>query len=118
MSLIYNQHITILRAKQVTSPYTTETVENWDNPDVVIVDFPVSIQPRTTDEGPVERAITTDRWWMCTPPGRDLDLRVTDRVRMDSGTILEVAGSPIRWPHPWIPGHIHHVEANLEVTRG
>lgn len=118
MSVIFNQQISVLRAGVKYSPYSTEGVEDWDNPQEIPVDFLVSVQPRGSTEGEVERNTVISGWWLCTPPGHDLDLRSSDRVKLSTGSTLSVEGDPLKWPHPLIPGTVHHVEANLEVTRG
>ena len=41
---IFNQTITVLNPGLIRSPYSTELVESWDEPEVTLVDFPVSIQ--------------------------------------------------------------------------
>lgn len=118
MSVIFNQAITILRARKTGSIYSTEQVDDWDNPIAIPVPFPVSIQPRGSTEGGVERQQVTRRWALYTPPGRDLDLRASDRVRLSTGSVLMVNGAPLHWPHPWKPEAVHHVEADLEVVDG
>ena len=116
--MIFNQRISILRAGKKQSPYSTKPVADWGNPIVIPVDFFVSIQPQSTSEGPLERPKVEASWRMYTPPGTDLDLRCVDRVGLSGMLDMNVVGKTSKWPEPFNPGAVHHVEASLEVVDG
>lgn len=116
---IFNQQIEVQRPRRVASVYSTEDdVLTWEFPERVHVPFKVSVQPSDTTEGDEHRPQTVSTWRLYTPPGRDLDLRAEDRVVLGGTLPLQVVGEPQKWPDPLRPGHVHHVEARLEVVRG
>ena len=116
---IFNQTITVLNPGLVKSPYSTELVESWDEPAVTLVDFPVSVQPAGSSEGPVERPQVATSWRLYTPPGTDIpELSARSRVRIGAGLTLDVVGDPQRWPDPYNSDSVHHLEAALEQVRG
>lgn len=116
---IFNQTIMVINPGQKKTPYSTEPVDDWDNPVTFIVDFPVSIQPASSSEGPVERPQVVTTWRLYTPPGTDIpELSARSRVRIGAGLTLDVVGDPQRWPDPYNPGVVHHLEASLEQVRG
>ena len=49
--------------------------------------------------------------------GFDIDLRAGDRVRVGGSLVLDVDGTPMKWPDPFT-GRVHHVEARLKVIHG
>lgn len=118
MTLIFNQAVEILRPRMVKSPYSTEVVADWSSPVVTPVPFKVSVQPTGSTEGEVERPTVTSSWLMITPPGTDLDLKASDRVRLGGTLVMDVDGDPARWPDPFRPGTVHHVEAKLVAVDG
>lgn len=117
MAAGYTSTITILRPGVVESDHASEPVLDHSDPERIEVPFLVSMQPMTSTEGPSTRPQVVSGWWLCTPAGRDLDLRPTDRVEFGS-IELEVIGEVGRWPHPIRPGAVHHVEAMLERVVG
>lgn len=94
------------------------TSTDWSSPEVVPVDFMVSLQPLTSTEGPVERPQVITGWQLITPPNTDLPLRSVDRIRIPSGMVFAVIGDILRFPHPIKPNGVHHVEAMLERVSG
>lgn len=118
MTVIFVNAVTVLRAREVGSVYSSEKTLTWDDPVRIDVPFLVSVQPRGSTEGGTDRPTVVSSWWMCTPPGTDLDLRPEDRVELATGIQLEVVGQPLRWPDPVNQDQVHHVEANLEVVDG
>ena len=118
MTVIFNQRVEVLRAGLVKSPYSTATVEDWSNPQVIGVEFPVSVQPAGSTESEVERPTVNSGWRLITPPGTDLDLRASDRIRIGGMLVMEVQGNPEKWPDPFRPGRVHHVEASLGEVNG
>lgn len=120
MNIIFNQRIEIMHAGEKRSVYSSELMEDWDNPVVVPVEVPVSIQPvsSTESDATMHRSSVVSHFRLFSPPGTDIpQLRAKDRVRIGS-LVLDVVGEPARWPHPLKPGTVHHVEADLEVHRG
>lgn len=115
--MIFNQHIAVLRASKTRSPYG-HSAPSWDSPLRIPVDFPVSVQPSASSEGPAEREQVVTSWRLYSPPGTDLDLRPGDRVEVGGTLVMDVVGQPMRWPDPFQPGHVHHVEAVLEAVDG
>lgn len=118
--MAFTSQITILRARPSTvfDEFSTSTTLDWSDPEKVPVEFRVSVQPLSSSEGPVERPQVVTTWQLITPPGRDLPLRSTDRIRLMSGMEFAVVGDVQRWPHPIKPGAVHHVEAMLEMVSG
>ncbi|CAB0580342.1 hypothetical protein Q6D62_00910 [Corynebacterium diphtheriae] len=120
MSIIFNQRIEIIRAGEKRSVYSSDVMEDWDNPVVLPVEVPVSIQPvsSTESDATANRSYVTSRFRLFSPPGTDIpQLKAKDRVRIGL-LVLDVVGDPARWPHPLKPATVHHVEADLEVHRG
>lgn len=118
-SVIFNQTIAVLKPRLIDSPLSTEPVEDWEDPIVDEVDFKVSIQPASSSEGPVERPQTITSWRLITPPGADIpDLAADSKILVGGLLRLDVVGKPARWPNPWLPGQVHHLEADLEEVRG
>jgi len=39
-------------------------------------------------------------------------------VRLSGMLDMNVVGKPAKWPDPFNPGAVHHVEASLEVVDG
>lgn len=115
---IFNQTVEILRAGTKRSRYSSETVPDWSNPTVIPVEFPVSVQPVGTTEDGVLRPTVDQSWRMYTPPGTDLDIRASDRVRLGGVLVMAVDGAPARWPDPNNPGSVHHVEVGLKHVGG
>lgn len=119
MNIIFNQVVELVKPTLISSPYSSEPVEDWDNPTFEEVGFRVSVQPENQSEGPVERPQTVTGWVMITPPGTDIPaLEAGAKVRLGGVMVMDVVGQPARWPNPWEPGEVHHLEAKLEVVNG
>lgn len=117
--IIFNQTIELVKPREISSPYSTTPVLDWDNPVYLPVPFQVSVQPRGSSEGPVERPQTITHLVLITPPGTDIpDLGAESRIRVGGVMLLNVVGTPERWPDPWHPGVVHHLEASVEVVSG
>ena len=59
----------------------------------------------------------TTVFMLYTQIGFDIDLRAGDRVRVGGALVLDVDGTPMKWPDPFT-GRVHHVEARLKVIHG
>ena len=117
--IIFNQILEIVQPREVASPYSSTPVLDWDDPGYKLVPFMVSVQPAGSTEGPVERPQTVSSHILITPPGTDIpELGAESRVRVGRLLVLDVVGEPARWPDPWHPGTVHHLEAVCEVVRG
>lgn len=111
--MIFGDTISILRPSVVRDRYNNEVLD-WENATSIPVERLVSVQPAGSTEGAGGRAVAqVSSWRLFTPAGVDLDLLPTDRV-FHRGRYLEVVGEIERWPHPIIPGAVHHIEANLQ----
>lgn len=120
MSRGFTTSITILQPLRAVGRYSSG-VDPYDwtlPPTRVPVDFPVSVQPLTSSEGPPERPTVVTGWQLIGPPGRDLPLRPQDRVEAASGEVYSVDGDVLRFPHPTRMNAVHHVEAMLERVKG
>lgn len=117
--IIFNQSLEVGGPAWVDSPYSTEPVADYSQTVWTALDFLVSVQPNTTYEGAVERPQTVTTYVLITPPGTDIpDLAAESRVRLGGVMVLDVVGEPERWPDPWNPGQVHHLEAIVEVVHG
>lgn len=98
--------------------YNKETV-NWDAVAPVSVDQPVSIQPAgQTASGATEfRSQETSAWMLRTQPGHDIPA-LSQLAHVVWGDLELTCASVDRWPHPIIPGAVHHLEARLEKVTG
>lgn len=111
---MFTDQITILRPREVEKPYASRPTLSFDDPERIEVPFRVSVQPRSSSEGDVSRPMMQTVWQLIGPPGRDLDLRATDRVEVGP-VVLSVVGEVHRFP---LTGPVHHVEAVLERREG
>lgn len=119
MTIIFNQKLEVASPRLIESPHASEPVEDWSNPVWTPVDFAVSVQPVSSQEGPEERPQVVSGWVMITPPGTDIpDLSAASRVRVGGTLVMDVRGTPARWPDPFHPGVVHHLEAEMEVVSG
>lgn len=117
--IIFNQGLEVAGPRYVSSPYSTKPVADWSQPEWAPVDFLVSVQPDSSSEAGVERPTTVQRFILITPPGTDIPgLAAESKVRVGGVMVCDVVGEPARWPDPWTPEMVHHLEANLEVVRG
>lgn len=118
-AVIFNQSLEVAVPRVTRSPYSSEPVVDYDNPVWRPVDFAVSVQPAESTEDDVQRPVVVSRLVLITPPGTDIaELTAASRVRVGGVMVCDVAGAPARWPDPFIPGAVHHLEANLEVVDG
>lgn len=118
-SPIFNQTIELAGPTLVESPYSPIPVEDWEVLLYTELDFKVSVQPESSTEGPVERPQVITGWVLITPPGTDIpELKPSSRIRLGKTLLMDVVGRPARWPDPWNPGKVHHLEAKLEVVDG
>ncbi|MGV3071486.1 hypothetical protein ACEE90_03450 [Corynebacterium phoceense] len=117
--IIFNQQVEVRVPGLIDSPYSSEPIEDWENPDWKKVEFLCSVQDSSTVEGDVNRPQVTTRAFLVTPPGTDIpELSSGSVIRVGGVMELSVAGKPARWPDPWTPGTVHHLEAELEVVDG
>ena len=118
MSQGFTTEIEILRATWVEDRYSSSGGRwSWEDPEVTPVEFPVSVQPMTSSEGPPERPTLITSWQMITPPGRDLPLDSKSRIRVASGDEYSVDGDVHRFPHPTIINGVHHLEVQLQRVK-
>lgn len=119
MTVIFNQRLEVGSPREVHSRLSTEPLLDWSSPDWQEVDFLVSVQPNGSTEGPVERSQTVTGYVLITPPGTDIpELTSASRVRIGGVLVCDINGVPERWPDPFQPGVVHHLEALLEVVDG
>lgn len=118
MSLIFNQSVEVLRPKLVRDPYNPKRgTASFDDPEIVAYPHLVSVQPVSTSEDSGRAGTLTTVFMLYTPIGFDIDLRAGDRVRVGGSLVLDVDGTPMKWPDPFT-GRVHHVEARLKVIHG
>lgn len=118
MNVIFNQSLEVAVMKEQASAYSSlprlvpsGTFEQ--------VPFLVSVQPESSEELGEARPQTVQRLILITPPGTDIPgLSAASRVRVGGVMVCEVVGVPARWPDPYAPGAVHHIEAVLEVVNG
>lgn len=117
MSYGYTTKIQIVKPAESRDRYSSVTYDYGDAAEVVDVARAVSVQPASEGVAGANRVQVTTGWTLITPVGMDLDLSPVDRVRW-AGNEAKVDGTVGRWPHPTIPGAVHHVEAHLEEVTG
>lgn len=113
---IFTEQITIIRARTVPGDYGG-TVDDWDNPIEIPVAFPVTIQPQQgSEETTTQSHLVTEKYRAYTlPPHLLLDLKPTDRIRVDTwGKMLWAAGPPEHWRTE----KLAHTEFTLEKING
>jgi len=114
---MWTSSVTVLRPNVVTDRYNSERFD-WTAPGRTVVDG-VNVQPTIMTESTTEpRYQTVSGWRLVSRAGADIDLRATDRVELQDGTVCEVVGEVARWPHPIRPNLVHHVEVDLQRVRG
>ncbi|APT92695.1 hypothetical protein CPHO_07085 [Corynebacterium phocae] len=117
--LIFNQPLELKIPRLVDSPYSSEPVVDWSTPDWKVVPFSVSVQQLDSTEGNEVHPQVVTKMVLITPPGTDIpDLDSDSVVRVGGVMELKVVGNPARWPDPWKPGVVHHLEAVVEVVGG
>jgi len=104
---------------RVRAPLTTDAYgvghRDWDNAVETAIGG-VEVQPSTQiEEVAPGRNMAVTRWWLLTPPGVDVDIEFTDRIRY-AGRLMEMDGEVARWPDP--SGGVHHVECVFREVRG
>lgn len=112
----FTTKVQILKPAVVTDRYGNEVLD-YENGTPVDVERLVSVQPTTQTEDTDARLMVVNGWRLITPAGVDIPLAEVDRV-LFNGREVEVAGNVLRWPHPVVPGKVHHVEADLTLVRG
>lgn len=114
---IFTETIAIIRARRVPGEYGGWELD-WDAPEVIPVEFPVSVQPLNTstlEEGPSRHAVTATHALYTMPPYLLDELRDTDRVRVAGWPFdLTVEGKPAHWRTQ----HLAHTEVDLKETHG
>lgn len=115
--MIFNHVISIVRPRRVRSSYGGLT-DDWDNPEIIPVMVPVSVQPvsSTEVEGTGRRLSTQSRFRLFTKPPHLLeDVRSTDRIRVEGwARDLDIIGEPGHWRTTILP----HSEIELEDRHG
>ncbi|WP_394621298.1 hypothetical protein JNUCC0626_20035 [Lentzea sp. JNUCC 0626] len=115
--IMFTSSITVLRAPLLVDRYNSERPD-WKQATRTRVTG-VSVQPTATTETTTEpRDQVVTGWRVYSRAGVDLDVRHTDRVELENGTVCEVVGEIARWPHPIRPGLVHHVEFDIQRVRG
>lgn len=112
----FTTRIQILKPAVVTDRYGSEVLD-YDAGETIDVPRLVSVQPSSQTEDTENRIMTVTGWALITPAGVDIPLAAVDRV-LFNGREVEVVGDVARWPHPVIPGGVHHVEAQLSAVAG
>lgn len=115
--MIFSETVSVIRPGRKRGDYGGWE-DDWDNPTVIPVDFPVSVQPQssTAEETTTDRAVT-DRFRLFTPPPNLLPDDVTngDHLQVHSwGVTLRFDGNPLHWRTQILP----HTEADLVLVRG
>lgn len=119
MDVIFNQILEVATPREIRSPYSSEVVLDWENPTWEVVPFPVSVQPNGTSEGEIESPQTRAGFVIITPPETDIPaLGAGSRVKVGEVMVLSIDGPPERWPDPFNPGRVHHLEATAVVFDG
>lgn len=115
----YTTKIAIVKPAIVLDRYENETHEYDPDKGATVVDVEplVSVQPTSQTETSDNRTLLISGWMLVTPVGVDIPLDAVDRV-LFAGKAAEVMGEVARWPHPVVPGGVHHVEAQLQVVTG
>lgn len=117
--IIFNQSIEVAVPARSDSPYSSEPVLDFRAEVWREVPFMVSVQPDGSTEEDLQHPVVVSRFVLITPPGTDLpELEAASRVRIGEVMVCDVVGAPARWPDPFTPGRVHHLEATLEVVDG
>lgn len=114
--MIFTERITIIRPRTIPGEYGG-TEESWDDPEIIEIDTPVSVQPRgSSEEHTAMSQFVSEVYRLYSePPTLLLELGENDRVRVEPwGVEMEVKGVPSHWRGELLP----HTEADLEVLRG
>lgn len=116
MQLIFTERVEILRPRRIRGDYGG-FVESWDDPEVIPVAAPVSVQQVSTSEDETGSSqLVVTKWRLYSQPPYLLDqLETNDRIRVIGGVCgTWVVGDPEHWRGPLLP----HTEVDLEVYRG
>lgn len=114
---MFDQEFTRLRAPLVASRLGTK-VPDWPNAAELLIEE-VSVQPNKTSESTTDaRDQNVVGWRIRSRAGVDLDIKGSDRVKLENGAVCEVIGEIGRWPHPIKPGAVHHVEFDVQRVTG
>ncbi|MFW9242846.1 hypothetical protein [Corynebacterium striatum] len=116
MQLIFTERVEILRPRRIPGDYGGYTT-SWDNPEVIPVAAPVSVQQVSTTEDETRNGqLVSTKWRLYSQPPHILDqLKPDDRIRVIGGVAgTWVVGDPEHWRGPLLP----HTEVDLEVYRG
>lgn len=116
MQLIFTERVEILRPRRVRGEYGG-FVESWDEPEVIPVDTPVSVQQvRTSEDESGGGQMISTRWRLYSqPPSLLTEIKPNDRIRVIGGVGgTWVVGDPEHWRGVLLP----HTEMELEVFRG
>lgn len=115
--MIYSDQVFKLEPTLISSPYSTEPVEDWSNPKRVLIEAPVSVQPLSSVEqwNGLDVNFTQEGWRMISAPGHILDdLTASSRVYVEGiEDELEVDGPPQHWR-----GILPHTEVRLKRYEG
>lgn len=119
----YQQRVSVIRPVTVTDPYNPDgghlSYDQTDGATATAVGFGVDMQPRLEVElGAEEGRIGTQTGWkLFTPPGRDLDVDATCRIRY-RGRDLDIEGEVRRWDSADYPSGVDHVSLTLQYVTG
>lgn len=114
---IFTETIAIIRARRIPGDYGG-WVDDWDDPEVIPVDAPVSVQPVSTadaEDTPRRNAVTATHAMYSAPPHILDELRDTDRIRVIGWPYdLDIEGRPMHWHTEILP----HTEVDLKEHHG
>ena len=114
--MIFHDAITIVRPLVTRDRYGSDVLDYTAGTRILVSG--VCVQPRSSTETTTDaRDMVTTGWRIYTPAGMDLDVTPTDRIEW-AGRTCEVLGDIARWPHPVRPGHVHHVEVDVQKVSG
>lgn len=113
---MFGDSVVVVRAPVVRDRWDND-VADWTTATRTTVTRVVVIPTSQVEDAAGNRVAISSGWRLHSAPGVDIDLRATDRVEWQ-GMSLEVVGEVARYPHPIRPGHVHHVEAQLQRMTG
>lgn len=113
---MFGDSVVVVRAPVARDRWDND-VADWAAATRTTVTRVVVIPTSQVEDAAGNRVAISSGWRLYSAPGTDVDIRATDRVEWQ-GMSLEVLGEVARYPHPIRPGHVHHVEAQLQQVTG
>lgn len=108
--------VQVLTPRIIKSPYSTEGIEDWDNPIVTPLPCRCTVQPETSTEiqDGGDRVTVRRGWRLITEPPAVIDVPGNARFRVPGvQQVLSLVGLPEHWTQVR-----PHTELNLEVFNG